>query len=36
MTDFYIKQIQDGKMKIEDVPPLWRAQVEKKIKKGNN
>lgn len=29
MAKIYLRQIKAGKMTIEDVPDLWRAQVEK-------
>lgn len=31
MVNFYVHRIEAGKMKLEDVPTKWRAQVEKKL-----
>lgn len=32
MVKLYVKYIKMGKYTIEDVPELWRAQVEEKLK----
>lgn len=32
MVNFYIAKIRSGEMKLEDVPPLWKTQVAKKLK----
>ena len=29
MVQFYIRKIEDGTIKFEEVPSLWRSQVEK-------
>lgn len=29
MILFYVKRITDGKMKLDEVPVKWRAEVEK-------
>lgn len=28
MVQFYIRKIKDGTIKLKEVPPLWRSQVE--------
>ena len=32
MVNFYVDRIRTGKMKVEDVPPRWRAEVEKVLR----
>ena len=32
MVNFYVYRIHYGKMKLEDVPAKWRAQVENQLK----
>lgn len=29
MVQFYIRKIKDGTITVDDVPSLWRSQVEK-------
>lgn len=31
MTAFYINQIENGFMTLEEVPKLWKAKVEKEL-----
>lgn len=31
MVNFYVYRINSGKMKLEDVPTKWRAQVENQL-----
>lgn len=33
MVRFYVNRIKSGKMKIEDVPPKWKALVEEELGK---
>lgn len=33
MVNFYVYRIQNGKMKLEDVPAKWRAQVQAELEK---
>lgn len=32
MVAFYVKRIQNGLMKLEDVPSLWKQEVKLKLK----
>lgn len=32
MILFYVKRITDGKMKLDEVPAKWKAEVEKLLK----
>ena len=36
MVDFYVKMIREGKMTIDEVPDLWRADVEEALKNTDN
>ncbi len=31
MVAFYIDRIKNGKMELQEVPPRWRSEVEKKM-----
>ena len=31
MLAFYIDRIKNGKMELQEVPPRWRSEVEKKM-----
>lgn len=34
MVKIYVKYIKNGKITIEDVPELWRAEVEEALKEN--
>lgn len=36
MAAIYVRWIQAGKMRLEDVPALWRAQVEAALPPANS
>lgn len=31
MVSFYIDRIKNGRMELQEVPPRWRSEVEKKM-----
>lgn len=31
MVDFFVDRIKNGKLTLEEVPPRWRSEVEKKM-----
>lgn len=31
MVNFFVDRIKNGKMTLEEVPPRWRSEVEKKM-----
>lgn len=34
MVEYYVKRINQGKMTLDRVPELWRAEVEKRIREA--
>lgn len=34
MVALYVKMIREGKLTLDQVPPMWKANVSKELKKG--
>ena len=36
IVKLYVKKVEKGELLLEDVPPRWRAEVERELEKLNN